>query len=239
MTRPNTARATRVRRVTRGLSRSITAKASVAVRKPPASSMRPVPTRFRKPSTSFMIRETRSPVLFASWKASGRRPTCSCTLIRISAMSFCAALETSCTRAKALRPCTTVAATTAPTSGSSRSTRRPPMTSSMRYLVEAGRTRPATRLTAMSTRARASRPRRGFMRAQTSGSKARRRSGLRPRADCLDSRVTTRAAPLTAAFYRGGAPGTGARLRRLELVRDAPPSAPFAARPPGPHGVSR
>ena len=77
------------------------------------------------------------------------------------------------------------------------------MTSSIRYLVEAGRTSPATRLTAMSRKARASSPRRGFMRAQTSGSSARSRSGFRPRADCLDSLVTTRVAPLTAAFYRG------------------------------------
>jgi len=42
------------------------------------------------------------------------------------------------------------------------------------------------------------------MRAQTSGNSARSRSGFRPRDDCLDSLVTTRAAPLTAAFYRGG-----------------------------------
>ncbi len=202
-TSPKTASATRVRRVTRGLRRSITVKASVAVSRPPASSMRPVPTRFRKPSTSFMIRDTRSPVLFASWNAIGSRPTCSCTRIRMSAISCCAAFETSCTSAKEPRPCTTVAATTAPTRGSSRSIWRRPMTSSIRYLVEAGRTSPATRLTAMSRKARASSPRRGFMRAHTSGSSARSRSGLRARDDCRDSLVTTRVAPLTAAFYRG------------------------------------
>ena len=110
----------------RGLSCSITRKAAVAVRSPPASSMRPVPTRFRRPSTSLMIRETRSPVLFASWYATGRRPTCCCTRTRMSAMSCCAAFETSWARAKELSPCTTVAATTAPTRGSSSSTWRPP-----------------------------------------------------------------------------------------------------------------
>ena len=209
-TRPKAARATRVRSVTRGLIRSITVKARDAVRRPPASSMRPVPTRFRNPSTSFMTRDTRSPDLFASWNAIGRRPTCSCTRMRMSAISCCAALETSCTSAKEPRPWTTVAATTAPTRGSSSSTWRRPMTSSIRYLVEAGRTRPATRLTAMSTKATARRPRRGFMRAQTSGKSARRRSGFRPRADCLDSLVATRAAPLTFAFYLGGGERAGA-----------------------------
>ena len=74
-TSPKTASATTVRRVTRGLRRSITVKASEAVSRPPASSMRPVPTRFRNASTSFMIRDTRSPVLFASWNAIGSRPT--------------------------------------------------------------------------------------------------------------------------------------------------------------------
>ena len=116
-TRPKATSATRVRRVTRGLIRSITVKARVAVSRPPASSIRPVPTRFRKPSTSFMIRDTRSPVLFASWNAIGRRPTCSWTRIRMSAISCCAAFETSCTSAKEPRPCTTVAATTAADQG--------------------------------------------------------------------------------------------------------------------------
>ena len=170
-TRKNAARATTVRRVTRGLRRSITTNARVAVRSPPASSTSPVPTRFRNPSTSFMTRETRSPVLFWSSKATGRRPTCSCTRTRISAMSFCAAFDTSWTSANELRPCSAVAPTTAPTRGRSRSSWRRPMTSSIRYLVEAGRTSPATRLIAMSTKASASSRRRGFMRAQTSGQK--------------------------------------------------------------------
>ena len=195
-TSPKTPRATRVRSVTRGLSRSITTKARLAVRRPPASSTSPVPTRFRKPSTSYMTRDTRSPVLFASWNAIGSRPTCSWTLIRMSAMSFCAAFETSWTRANELSPCTTVAPTTAPTSGRRSATLRPPITSSTRYLVEAGSTRPETRLTAMSRKATARSPRRGLTSAQTSGSRAFRRSGFRPRADCFDSRVTTRAAPL-------------------------------------------
>jgi len=194
--------------------------------------MSPVPTRFRRPSASYMIRDTRSPVLLASWNATGSRPTCSWTRTRMSAMSRWAAFETSCTRAKEPSPWTAVAPTTAPTRGSSSSTWRRPITSSMRYLVEAGRTRPATRLTAMSRRARARRPRRGFMRAQMSGSRARRRSGFRPRADCFDSRVTTRAAPLTAAFYRGPSrkPAQAACLRARRaafgaLRRSASPAA--------------
>ena len=152
-----------------------------------------------------MIRDTRSPVLFASWKATGSRPTCSCTLIRMSAISFCAAFDMSCTSANELSAWTTVAATTAPTSGTSSSVREWPMTSSIRNLVEPGSTSPATRLTAISRNARASSRRRGRTSAHTSGRSARRRSGLRPRADCFDSRVATLAAPLTAAFYRGPA----------------------------------
>ena len=35
-------------------------------KRPPANSMRPVPIRFRTPSTSFMIRETSVPVWLAS-----------------------------------------------------------------------------------------------------------------------------------------------------------------------------
>ena len=43
-----------------------TTSAIAAVRRPPANSTRPVPMRFRTPSTSLMIRETSAPVLFAS-----------------------------------------------------------------------------------------------------------------------------------------------------------------------------
>src|SRR5713101_3979208 len=44
-----------------------------------------------------------------------------------------------------------------------------PMTLSTRYLVDAGKTNPATRLTAISTNPSASSPRLGFINAQTSG----------------------------------------------------------------------
>src|SRR5690242_6697881 len=44
------------------------------------------------------------------------------------------------------------------------------MTSSRKYLAEAGRTSPATRLMAISTKPSASRPRRGLIKPQTSGS---------------------------------------------------------------------
>src|ERR1700739_2930389 len=43
------------------------------------------------------------------------------------------------------------------------------MTLSTKYLVEAGSTRPETRLTAIKRKPRMSRPRRGFISAQTSG----------------------------------------------------------------------
>ena len=64
-----TEKVTRDRNVTdvmTGLRRSMTTRARAAVMTPPASSTRPVPIRLRTPSTSFMIRETRVPLLLAS-----------------------------------------------------------------------------------------------------------------------------------------------------------------------------
>ena len=49
-----------------GLMRSSTTSAMAAVSIPPTNSTIPVPIRLRIPSTSFMMRETRLPVLFAS-----------------------------------------------------------------------------------------------------------------------------------------------------------------------------
>ncbi len=43
-----------------------TTSAIAAVSRPPANSTRPVPIRFRTPSTSVMMRDTSAPVLFAS-----------------------------------------------------------------------------------------------------------------------------------------------------------------------------
>ena len=49
-----------------GLIRSSTTNAKIEVMIPPTNSIKPVPIKFRTPSTSLMIRETSTPVLFAS-----------------------------------------------------------------------------------------------------------------------------------------------------------------------------
>ena len=48
------------------LSQNRIASPISAVTKPPTSCTRPVPTRFRIPSASFMIRDTRAPVCVES-----------------------------------------------------------------------------------------------------------------------------------------------------------------------------
>src|SRR5262245_54611742 len=101
---------------------------------------------------------------------------CTCTRRRISAISRCASFDRSCVRANELTACRMVAATTAPSSGPSRSVRCLPITSSIRYFVDAGSTRPATRLTAISTRPSAIIFRRGPTSAFRSGYRSRRRS---------------------------------------------------------------
>ena len=63
----------------------------MAVRMPPSSSTRPVPTRFRMPSASVMTRDSRMPVLVWSKKEIWRRPTWRWTLRRISVIECCAA----------------------------------------------------------------------------------------------------------------------------------------------------
>ena len=99
----------------------------------------------------------------------GRRPTCSCTRRRNTAMSRCPSLESNWVSVKDVTPCTMVAPSTANTSGLSRSARCLPMTPSMRNLVDAGSTSPHTRLTTISTKPSASRPRRGRIRSFSSG----------------------------------------------------------------------
>ena len=98
---------------------------------------------------------------------------CACTLWRISAISRCASFDSSCVSANDVAPCTSVAATTMPTSGKSFSTSRLPMTSSISHLVDAGSTSPVTRLTAMSTKPSASMARRGSMSLRIMGHTAR------------------------------------------------------------------
>src|ERR1700687_1110358 len=81
----------------------------------------------------------------------------------------CADLERSCVRGKEVSPWMMVAATTARTMGVRRWVCLLPITSSTRYLVEAGRIRPESRLMAIRPRPRISSPRRGWIKAQTSG----------------------------------------------------------------------
>ena len=52
--------------VSSGLVHSSTASENTATRMPPTNSTRPVPMRLRTPSTSFMMRDTSTPVLLAS-----------------------------------------------------------------------------------------------------------------------------------------------------------------------------
>src|SRR5258708_1724385 len=100
----------------------------------------------------------------------GSRPMCPCTCRRNSAIIFCADFESSCVSVNDVSPCTIVAASTPRTIGVSSSVCRFPITLSMKYFVEAGSTSPHTRFTAMSTKPSASRPRRGRISAQMSGS---------------------------------------------------------------------
>jgi hypothetical protein len=62
--------------------------ATTAVTEPPTSCTSPVPTRFRTPSTSSMIRETSSPLFALSKTRTGSSRTCFCTWVRSWAMRF-------------------------------------------------------------------------------------------------------------------------------------------------------
>ena len=73
--KPTSTRIEKATAVSSGLSRKSIPRARIAVSTPPANSTNPVPIRFRRPSTSFMIRFTSAPVLLESWKATGKRPT--------------------------------------------------------------------------------------------------------------------------------------------------------------------
>src|ERR1700676_839890 len=94
---------------------------------------------------------------------------CACTWRRSSVIIFCADFESSCVKVKEVRPCTMVAARMPTTIGVNRCSCFFPTTLSTKDLVDNGRPRPATRLTAMSRKPSASKPRRGLISAQTSG----------------------------------------------------------------------
>jgi hypothetical protein len=99
-----------------------------------------------------MMRETSSPDLVSSKLRTGSRMTCCCTWERSRAMSRCASTLSSRVRRKEVTACTETATATAP-SRTQRSRGSPPViTSSTRYLVEAGSTNPLSRLTRMRPR---------------------------------------------------------------------------------------
>src|SRR3981189_3386859 len=87
----------------------------------------------------------------------------------MSAIIFCADLDSNCVSVNDVRPWMTVAVRTASTIGVSNRICFWPITLSIRYFVDAGNTNPERRLIAMSTKPSANNPRRGFISAQTSG----------------------------------------------------------------------
>jgi hypothetical protein len=109
------------------------------------------------PSASDMMREMRAPVCVESKKRTGSRATCACTRLRISVMARCAATPSTCESANEVNACTAVAAPAASAMVVNSSARPFVMTSSMRYLELAGRTRPTSRLTSISAIPSASR----------------------------------------------------------------------------------
>ena len=135
----------------------------------PVSCTSPVPTRFRMPSASLMMRESSWPACVASKKRTGSRATCSSTRRRMSVIARCAATPRTWESAKDVTAWTNVAAPATSASGTSRSARPCPATSSMRYFEEAGSTSPASRFTSIKERPRPMRPRR----AQTSSRASR------------------------------------------------------------------
>ena len=103
----------------------------VAVTSPPTSCTSPVPTRFRMPSASVMIREIRMPVLVESKYEIGKRNTNAWMDLRISVMARWAATPRICDSPKEVRPEMTAATPTAAAMRPRRSARFCPTTSSM------------------------------------------------------------------------------------------------------------
>ncbi len=118
----------------------------------PTNSTRPVPIRFRRPSTSLMMRDTSAPVLFVSWNVTAKRPMWDCTLRRSSAIMRWAAFDSNCVSVNDVRPCIAVAARMASTRGTSNCTWRLPITLSTNTLSSPGARCPAARLTAIRAR---------------------------------------------------------------------------------------
>ncbi len=87
------------------------------MRSPPTSCTIPVPTRFRIPSASVMMREMRIPVFVESKYETGRRRMWRCTSTRMSVMARCAAMLTTCESANEVIAWMIVATPTAIASG--------------------------------------------------------------------------------------------------------------------------
>ena len=136
---------------------SRTQSASRAVTIDPVSCTSPVPTRFRMPSASVMMREIRMPLFVESKYRIGRRITCASTSLRISVMARCAATPSTWELVNAVSASTVVARPAASASFGSRSQLPLLITSSIRYFVVVGSTRPDSRLISISTRPSASR----------------------------------------------------------------------------------
>ena len=138
-------------------------KPTTEVITPPTSWTRPVPTRFRTPLTSSMMRDTRSPERVLSKTRTGRLRTCRCTWVRRSAMRCCASTLSLMVSVYEVAACTTTASATAPRSRKSPGRSPVGITSSMRGRVAMGRTSPARRFIRMSTRPNSTSVRRGQM----------------------------------------------------------------------------
>src|SRR5215469_1667258 len=95
---------------------------------------------------------------------------CAWMRLRMSVIMRCADFESSWVRVKEVRPCSRVAPTTAKMMGSRNCVWRLVMTLSTRYLVEAGKTRPETRLMAINPKPTRRMPLRGLTSSQISGS---------------------------------------------------------------------
>ena len=149
---PNAASMTTVKTVRRQLRYNRTPIARTAEKSPPTSCTIPVPTRFRIPSASVMMREMSCPVLAESKYETGRRSTWCSTSMRMFVIARWAVMLTTCDRLKDVIAWMIVAAPASRAMGSRSWVWRPPSTSSMTYLVLNGRTIEATRLISIRTR---------------------------------------------------------------------------------------
>src|SRR5690554_2434945 len=117
---------------------------------PPTIWAKPVPTRLRTPSTSVITRETSSPVLALSKKRIGNRIIWAWTCAHNLDIKFWASTLRICVNANEVTDWITTASTTARISHFSNSKSLEGITSSTRYLLAPGKTKPANRLITIS-----------------------------------------------------------------------------------------